>query len=217
MANAIRYSLIADGNQFFAAGIETALGQNAAVGRVHSVYSRDALFKCLQVTQGFNLLFVCAEILSADWHADISELNATYPELSIIIMSDHADRAQIFSFLASGAHGFFRKSDSKNELQVAVSVVLRGRVYLPAEIPLHPDVGTGAHPSDNAELTCRQNQVLDLVAAGFSNKEIARKLNIAEATVKVHLAAIFRQFGVHNRTGAVAHIHAMAGAMRATA
>jgi DNA-binding NarL/FixJ family response regulator len=217
VANAIRYSLIADKNQFFAAGLETALDQNPSVGRVHSVYSRDALFTCLQSTQGFNLLFVCAEILSDDWHADITQLTSNYPALSIIIMSDYADRAQIFSFLASGAHGFFRKSDSKSELQMAVSVVLRGRVYLPSEIPVHPSISTSANSSDNADLTSRQNQVLDLVAAGYSNKEIARKLNIAEATVKVHLAAIFRQFGVHNRTGAVAHIHSMAGAMRATA
>jgi DNA-binding NarL/FixJ family response regulator len=55
-----------------------------------------------------------------------------------------------------------------------------------------------------AGLTPRQREVLELIVAGKSNKEIARALNLGEGTVKVHLAALFRNLGVNNRAAAAA-------------
>jgi DNA-binding NarL/FixJ family response regulator len=59
-------------------------------------------------------------------------------------------------------------------------------------------------PPGSAALTERQIEVLQLIAAGRSNKEIARALEIAEGTVKVHITAAFRALGVHNRVSAAA-------------
>jgi DNA-binding NarL/FixJ family response regulator len=115
------------------------------------------------------------------------------------------------------------KSLSIAELKSALQVVFGGGIYVPpslAEIssivaeavremtgpPLAPDQADPGHV-----LTSRQKDVLDLLIKGKSNKEIALALKIGEGTVKIHMAAIFRYFGVNNRAAA-----AVAGAAAAT-
>jgi DNA-binding NarL/FixJ family response regulator len=209
--------VVADGNQLFASGLETALAHHASLEIIQSVHSRDSLFAFLQASPETDILFACADLFCENIRSDLALLTAKYPHLLMIMMSDHADRAHIFDYLGAGAHGFFCKSESKQELHNAVSVVLSGRVFVPSEVPALP---CGAPSEASLEtlsnvgsLSHRQSQVLELLATGMSNKEIARALGIAEATVKVHIGAIFKQFGVHSRTGAVAQIRA-AGSIR---
>jgi DNA-binding NarL/FixJ family response regulator len=73
------------------------------------------------------------------------------------------------------------------------------------ELPIHGGLALSANEAiAGPALTPRQREVLRLLGEGRSNKEIARLLNLGEGTVKVHLAALFRNLGVRNRTGAVA-------------
>ena len=88
----------------------------------------------------------------------------------------------------------------------AFEAILSGHIYVPplvSDVTVKTGVG-GGHPVSSAALTDRQFEVLKLVAAGRSNKEIARSLFIAEGTVKVHITAAFRALGVHNRVSAAA-------------
>ncbi|MNR09134.1 CsgBAC operon transcriptional regulatory protein [compost metagenome] len=89
--------------------------------------------------------------------------------------------------------------------------VLDGNIYIPSTVcdvqaEPRPDVHDGPHL-----LTCRQRQVLTLLTAGKSNKEIGRALMISESTVKVHLTAAFRQLGVHSRMAAAAALQQQRG------
>jgi DNA-binding NarL/FixJ family response regulator len=153
-------------------------------------------------------LLIDDALLAGDGFAAIAELVNRHPALSLIVMADKAERSRIFGYLASGAHGYIDKSASQADLNTAVSVVLSGRTFVPSTFSepckvATADTVTGSHV---ATLTARQDEIMRLVASGQSNKEIARKLGIAEATVKVHLGIVFKRFGVHNRTGAVAQV-----------
>ena len=89
----------------------------------------------------------------------------------------------------------------------AFESILAGHIYVPplvSDVTVKPSVSSVVTPSSSAALTDRQFEVLKLVAAGRSNKEIARSLFIAEGTVKVHITAAFRALGVHNRVSAAA-------------
>ncbi len=217
MGNPSSYVLVADGNQLFAAGLEAALSQHPRIDLVHAVYSRDSLFNCLKSTEGFRLLFVCSEFLAGSPFEDLDWLKSQNPSMAVVVMSDHVDREYIFGFLGAGAHGFFHKSDRKSELHMAVSVVLSGRVFVPTEIPTHVFTPRLKSPlALSHDLTSRQQEVLKLVASGEANKSIAYKLGISEATVKVHLSTIFKQFGVHSRTGAIAKLRSMDAPLRHT-
>jgi len=109
----------------------------------------------------------------------------------------------------AGMVGCVPKDLSAAALAGAIATILDGHSY-------HPPGGSA--PADQAppasdvtrfadhELTERQSEVLRLLAMGRSNREIARLLNIAEGTVKVHVNAAFRVLGVHNRVSAAAAI-----------
>lgn len=137
----------------------------------------------------------------------LSELFDIRPATRIAVMSTSNTRADVFKCLSAGFHGFVPKLQSDEELLSAIGDLLSGRIYVPRWL-----VGDGiAQPEpapivnfdlDALRLTRRQNEILPLLAQGMSNKEIARELNIAEGTSKIHTAALLRALGARNRTEA---------------
>jgi DNA-binding NarL/FixJ family response regulator len=115
----------------------------------------------------------------------------------------------VLGTLAAGLHGFVSKVQQDHEIIAAVTHVLNGGIYVPAWI-----AQVDLLPANSAQvigrttelpftrLTPRQKDILPLLAKGLSNKEIARALNITEATIKIHVAALCRAIGARNRTEA---------------
>jgi DNA-binding NarL/FixJ family response regulator len=138
----------------------------------------------------------------------------TSPATRFAVVSTSDTRADILATLAAGFHGFISKHQSDTEILAAVTDILAGRIYVPASFAkigggnaLSSQFDGEALPAlsteaDVLKLTKRQREVLTLLARGLSNKEIARVLDIAEATTKIHMAALLRGLGVRNRTEA---------------
>jgi len=138
----------------------------------------------------------------------------TSPSTRFAVVSTSDTRADILATLAAGFHGFISKHQSDTEILAAVTDILAGRIYVPASFAkigggnaLSSQFDGEALPAlsteaDVLKLTKRQREVLTLLARGLSNKEIARVLDIAEATTKIHMAALLRGLGVRNRTEA---------------
>jgi len=108
------------------------------------------------------------------------------------------------------ASGYIPKTLDSNVVISALQLVFSGGVYLPPNLLSAENTdmrgrraGSRTGSSGNARLTPRQGDVLDLMAKGYSNKEIARKLNLAEGTVKLHVTALLKALEVSNRTQAV--------------
>jgi DNA-binding NarL/FixJ family response regulator len=138
-----------------------------------------------------------------------------YPATRFVILSASKSRTEIVAALSAGLHGFIVKTQPEEDIASAVSDILAGRIYVPSIMSelisghdqdalqqrswadRHHDVDT-----EIAGLTPRQLEVMILLAEGVSNKEIARDLHIAEATAKIHVAAIMRTLGARNRTEA---------------
>jgi len=136
------------------------------------------------------------------------------PSTRFAIFSASDTRADILAALAAGFHGFISKQQPDAEILVAITDILSGRIYVPATLAeaCNDETLTGqferapltthATEVDVVKLTKRQREVLSLLARGLSNKEIARTLKIAEATTKIHMAALLRALKVRNRTEA---------------
>ena len=136
------------------------------------------------------------------------------PATRFAVVSASDTRADILATLSVGVHGFISKRQTDTEIIAAVTRILAGTIYVPASFAkvdggnaLGSQSDRGALPAlsteaDVLKLTKRQREVLTLLARGLSNKEIARTLAIAEATTKIHLAALLRALGVRNRTEA---------------
>lgn len=123
-----------------------------------------------------------------------------HPGMRIVALTSFSDRQRVTDVLAAGAVGYLLKDSRPDELLAAVRAAASGHA------PLDPRVAGALLPSREPppaeQLSDREKQVLGLVAAGLANKQIARRLGIAESTVKVHTSNIFRRIGVTDRTSA---------------
>ena len=140
----------------------------------------------------------------------ISGLEATrrlkdeMPYLKIVILTVSEDEEDLFAALKGGAQGYLLKNIDPDDLIACIHQVQRG------EAPLAPSMATkilrefsGPAPRPGPALTQRERQVLELVARGDANKEIARHLQISENTVKNHLRNILEKLHLQNRVQAV--------------
>jgi DNA-binding NarL/FixJ family response regulator len=119
----------------------------------------------------------------------------------VVVLTSFSDSARIVAALDAGAMGYLLKDADPEDLLEGVRAVSRG------ESPLHPRVARqllaargGREPG--VQLTPREAEVLGLVRAGLANKQIARRLEISERTVKAHLTSVFQRIGVSDRTQA---------------
>jgi DNA-binding NarL/FixJ family response regulator len=143
----------------------------------------------------------------------LAALREAVPDAPVVVLSGEADPDVVRAAIERGAMGFIPKSATPEVLIEALRLVLAHGVYLPLEVltamgaqaqapaPQAPAGDDGA--AAQSGLTPRQLEVLRYVIQGKPNKVIARELNLAEATVKVHLSSVLRAFGARNRTEAV--------------
>lgn len=142
--------------------------------------------------------------------SDIDALKAVrkkIPLAPVVILSSNDDGAKVQQILKLGAQGYIPKSTSAELLIRSLKLVLSGGIYIPPEIL--SQLGNDANnPVNNkpkvidTPLTPRQHEVLAKLIHGYSNKEIGRLLDMAESTVRVHIAAILKALNVSNRTRA---------------
>lgn len=139
------------------------------------------------------------------------ELHETSPTVPLVILSASEEVPDVRRALAGGAMGYIPKSSSSRQMITALRLVLAGEVYVPPNLlaaleGLRTAPVQAAVVADEAGvsgLTPRQIEVLRLMAQGLSNKAICKRLDVAEGTVKLHVAAVMRALGACNRTQAV--------------
>jgi DNA-binding NarL/FixJ family response regulator len=130
-------------------------------------------------------------------------LKATHPYLRIIVTGS-GDEEIILQALVAGAKGYVHEAASPAEFVHAVRVVSQGSVWVPRRvlsmfIERVSSAPARIPPTGHATFTSREREVLELLVAGRSNKEIGSPLGIGERTVKAHVAKLLRKVGVQNR------------------
>ncbi|RIH84908.1 Response regulator protein VraR [Calidithermus terrae] len=119
----------------------------------------------------------------------------------VLVLTTFDTDAEIVQAVEAGATGYLLKDVPREELFRAVRLTAKGEAVLSPPIAARL-LGRMRSPSED-HLSNRELEVLGLVAKGFSNKEIAKRLHISEATVKTHLLHTFGKLGVDDRTAAV--------------
>lgn len=133
----------------------------------------------------------------------IPDLAAAHEGVRILVLTAYDTDERVVGAVRAGAHGYLLKGASMEEIARAIRSVHAGETYLEPRIA--SKVVAQLHPSRRAaSLTDRERGVLRLVAAGRSNKQIARQLGITERTVKFHVTSILNKLGADNRAQAVA-------------
>lgn len=124
------------------------------------------------------------------------------PDVRILILTSHAEDAQIVDAVGSGALGYLQKDSSPDDLVNIIRDVYLNRVSLPSEL-LRQTIMKAQKPVEKRksdDLTTRELDVLRCVAEGNSNKQIATKLSISITTVRTHISSLLRKLELENRT-----------------
>jgi len=135
-----------------------------------------------------------------DGFTALDRFTKTYPAMPVVILSGSIRHSDIKRALDAGAMGYIPKDTTSTVMLNAVRLILSGGIYTPPDMAQQFGLNQG---DDNAPaLTPRQSQVLAKLIQGHSNKVIASQMNLAEATVKMHVTSIMKSLGVSNRTQA---------------
>ena len=126
------------------------------------------------------------------------------PQVRVLMLSMHDQPAYVRRAMELGAAGYVLKSAGRDELLTALRVVAGDGTYLPSELMEPLIAGVTGRAGPTGKLSPRERQVLQLVADGYENKQIAAELELSEATVKTYLRGVFERLEVSSRAEAVA-------------
>ena len=140
----------------------------------------------------------------------MASLKASRPDLRIIVTGTGADDETILKAVAAGAKGYVDEAASPTEFVQAIRIVNQGSVWAPRRVlSIFIERVTSSpgriFPAGRVTFTDREKEVLELLVAGRSNKEIGSALGIEERTVKAHVAKLMRKVGVQNRIALSVH------------
>ncbi len=130
-----------------------------------------------------------------------------FPGIRALILSTLVDEEYVLGALRAGASGYVYKGSQPRELELAIESVARGEIFLSPVISKHVIEAYLSRSADEKTaieiLTLRQREILQLVAEGHSNKQIANMLNSSAKTIDSHRANIMSRLGIHNLPGLV--------------
>lgn len=150
------------------------------------------------------VVMVDLELPGMDGVAAIPHLLDASPTTGILVFSAYDTDERVFGAIRAGAKGYLLKGASGDEIVAAVHAIHAGESYLEPRIAAKLVAEVSAPHRFAGLLTERQRAVLRLIAAGLSNKQIARSLAISERTVKFHVTSILSKLQAENRAQAVA-------------
>jgi DNA-binding NarL/FixJ family response regulator len=140
----------------------------------------------------------------------MASMKAARPDLRIIVTGSGIDEETILKAIAAGAKGYVDEAASAAEFVQAIRVVNEGSVWAPRRVlsmfieRVSSSPGR-IFPAGRVTFTDREKEVLEMLVAGRSNKEIGAALGIEERTVKAHVAKLMRKVGVQNRIALSVH------------
>jgi len=202
--------LLADDHALFRDGMRYVLQQLADEVEILDASSFPEAMQLAESHAEIGLALLDLNMPGSDGALSVRTFNTRHPQMPLVVVSGSEQREDMERVMEYGAMGFISKMTSSKVMLAALRMVLDGGIYLPPQLLQQSmdsmDQGsTDKRRSRSNEfgLTARQVDVLQYLAQGLSNKEIAQQINLAEGTVKIHVAAIFQTLHVSNRMDAV--------------
>lgn len=194
---------IADDHTVFRDGLKlvlTQLGDFEIVGEAGD--GQEVISKILECTPDILLLDVSMPVFNG--FQVLERIKGLVPETKVVVLTLHNNESYIVSFLKAGVHGYILKTASAQELILALEAVARGGYYVdPAVSRFLISHFLENHVEEKEEewdgLTCREVEVLKLIAEGYKNQDIASLLNVSVKTVESHRYNIMEKLDMHDR------------------
>lgn len=199
--------LIADDHPLFRAALTQAARLAAPEHRILEAETLDQAVAALECGEEVELVLLDLHMPGNHGLSGLAALRAQFPDVAVAVCSGHDEARIVRRALAHGASGFIPKRSGMDDIRRAITALLGCETWLPEDLK-QTLARTAEDPKDSAlakrlsSLTAQQFRVLDLLAQGLLNKQIADRIGVQERTVKAHVTAIFEKLNVRNRTQA---------------
>lgn len=195
-------TLLAESHGLFREGLKRILA-DTAYRLSETAVKLDEIHSLLDMRDDAHLLIVDGDHDHGTTCAQIRSIKERSPSLRVVMLVDRYDRGRMLAAIEAGTSAYIAKSTSPEALVKMLDLVMLGEVIIPgAVLDQLQDPVAAQSPFSMNGLTEREAAILQCLTEGASNKLIARKLDITEATVKVHIKAILRKLQAKNRTQA---------------
>lgn len=193
--------VIADDHGIVREGLRWMLAESEGLEIVGEAGSGEELLSLL-ADVGADVVLVDVRMPGIGGLEALMRMRVRFPEVRAIVLSMHDQPAYVRRAVAAGAAGYVLKNAGRDVLLTALRTVAEGGTYFQGEAVA--PLAMAREPTAQARLSPREAEVLQLVADGFENKQIARELALSEATIKGYLKNIFDRLAVSGRAEAVA-------------
>ena len=211
--------IIVDQQPLFRQGIRSTLEQMGDCAIVGDSTDADDILELVRVGSP-DVALVDAGLTSADPLELARQMRHLAPRMAIIILTPSEDEERLFQSIKVGAAAYYSRSITTEELVEAVRKVSVGEYLINDDVLSKPQLAsrvlksfrelaveeeTSSTKDLYSPLSSREVEILDYIARGNSNKEIAKSLKISDQTVKNHITSILKKLSVNDRTAAVVH------------
>ncbi|MGH8938887.1 MAG: response regulator [Actinomycetes bacterium] len=199
--------VVADDHPMYRYGLAAILGQHEGIEVVASVGDGDALLRAVDEHKP-DVVITDLSLPGVDGAAATSRLVGVRPGLAVLVLTMHEDDEHVFAALRAGARGYLVKGAEGAEIVRAVQTVASGDAVYGRPVARRIAAFFAGEQTDAPSarafpaLTPRERDVLELLASGCRNHEIARRLGMSEKTVRNHVSQVLVKLQVPDRTAA---------------
>lgn len=195
--------LLIDDHPLYRDALRPVIGQLARTVNIFEASSILEAFGIIDQQPEFDLVLLDLGLPDSDGLKSLLPISQLLPNTPVVVISASENNHLVLHLLSAGARGYIPKSADSEVIKNALLLVLSGETYIPSVI-----LDSLSRPSEiafdpDSVLTRRQDEVLQLLARGYSNKQIGNVLEIANTTVRAHVSDILHYLHAHNRTDAV--------------
>lgn len=207
--------LLADDHALFRDGMRYVLQQLSEQVDILCAGSFTETLNQAETNPDIDLALIDLNMPGSEGVASIRIFHHRFPAIPLVVVSGSDQRTEIECVMEYGAMGFISKMSSGKVMVNALRIVLGGDIYYPPQLMTQsgilnipsenqlPESDKSGQHTNNYGLTKRQMEALQYLSEGLSNKEIAIQMNLAEGTVKVHVAGAYQVLQVNSRLDAV--------------
>jgi two-component system, NarL family, response regulator DevR len=199
--------MLCDDHELVRRGLSSILESAGGIEVVAEAGDADAAVKAVEASRP-DVVIMDVRLPGRSGIEACREIRSAFPDTKVLILTAHSDDEALFSSIMAGAAGFVLKQVRGGDLVGAVRQVARGESLLDPMVTARVLArlrGEGAPANDGiADLTPQERKILDLVAEGMTNRQIAERVFLAEKTVKNYVSNILLKLGLSRRAEAAA-------------
>jgi len=195
--------LLIDDHPLYRDALRSVIHQLARTVNIFEAACIKDAFRLIDEQPEFDLVLLDLNLPDGGGLKSLLPVSQLLPDTPIVVVSACENHNLVIHLLNAGARGYIPKSADSEVIKNALLLVLSGETYIPSVALDSLSRPAVVEFDADTALTRRQDEVLQLLARGYSNKQIARALNIAETTVRAHVSDILHHLHAHNRTDAV--------------